>query len=366
MKDRLKPNKPKKPVETPKRNPKKAPIGKFYGGSDGWRGVRTRPAKQLVNSAIRKEVNPLKDELRQNQTNYDREQSGIGNIYNSTDQYITGKNAETMAAYDQAASSNSLAQQALQKQLLGSGAQAAANVSSELSRLGITDPNALNSVVSNSQGALNIAAQTAANNEANLSAQRAGAVSIGNLLLGSTMGARNQALGESRNDYRDAQSEISDAIRDARGARSDLLLQMLEQMRQSAWGQHMDQENLNLQKAQFAWQKQQAKLAARASGGVGGGGGGGSSSSAYGGGGSSPTGDGPAPMKPNKYGYANPNVSNPDTWFPGVGVLSNEVPPAPSKPKPEGWGRGLGVKVKPKKNPRHPAPVDPSSFIYGG
>ncbi len=348
----------------PKRNPSR--IGAYYGGTDDWKGVRTRPAKRLVNGEIRRQTEDIRDQRRDATTLYKDTESGLNNIYGGLNNYIQERNASSLGAWNTAESQNDVAQEALQRQIAGSGAQAAANVSNELARLGITDSGALSSVVGGSQNALNIAAQTTANTDASLNAQRAAGVTIGNLMLGSAQASRASALNQNANDYRDARAEIDDALRDARGARSDLLLQMLEQMRATGWGQHMDQENLDLQKAQFAFQRRQAALAradAKAAGGGGGSGGGGGGGSSYSSGGGSSTGlpVGPAtPKSDNPWGPGPMPVG----WGKGLGVLSNKKPP-----KHYGDGKGLGVLANTGANPNNPL-IPPRSnplrdLIYG-
>src|SRR6478735_5082642 len=153
----------KKPAPAKK---KPGAIGKYYGGAEGWKGVKTKPAKQLVNSQIKQEIEPLKDDKRQLKSDNRSAVRGINQIYGTTGDYLAGRNQDISSGYDQAASQNSIAQQALQNQLSKQTAGTMAEASSELSRLAIGDTGALPSLQSGGQNALNVASQISANDSA--------------------------------------------------------------------------------------------------------------------------------------------------------------------------------------------------------
>lgn len=336
MAEKSKPKSPSKP---------KKKLGKRYGSYGGYKGVNVKTAEKLVDSQIHKSVSKIAKDKKQANRDYVSSVRGIKKISNETQKFIGKNNRDSMAGYDEASKSLDSNNSALQSTLASRSNTIKSSASDELARLGIQDSSAFNSLDSNTQNALNVASITGNNDKANLAAQEAGARSIGDLMLGMNRGIRDSGIVSAQNDRRDAISEINDAIAEARGTRPDLLLQTLEQLRQTGWGQYMDSQNLAIQRRQMALQEQSARAAAGGSGG--GGGGGGHGGHGGGGGGSSSTAYSPAldfltgNVNPGK----KPSKKHPYGWGQGLGVLSNKPPKTPKK-KPPNYGKGLGVSTK--------------------
>jgi hypothetical protein len=242
-----------------------------YGAYGGYEGVSYKRASNLAQSMIRPELRALRSDRRQIRretraeieranTLYGRSVGDINHIYDESSDYIGDRQAAIGAGYDTARADSAAAQAALASQLNATAIGTQSQVNAELSRLGIGLGGAdRGAIAGDAAFASGTAAISGANNLANLNMADANASAIGQLLQGMQAGGRSSNLGKVLNNRNDSIFEaeqarnegfaqVRDAMRDVRGGRKDIMLQLLEQLSQTGWQQYMDQQGLNLQR----------------------------------------------------------------------------------------------------------------------
>ena len=323
VKDKAKEAKPKPDRGTSSQGPvsavnkKKRKPAKFRGGFGDFPGVNMRDLNRLIRSQIRPEIKALRrerrdvrrdarDEIQSTRNQYKRTKADLNKIYGETGEYIAGRNADTLAGFNQAKTDSSASQAALIAQLGLNASGVSGGATDELGRLGISGDQFLGGAQADANFMGGLAAQQGANQQSNLDLMASAAGGIGNLLLGMNQGSLASSLGQARNDRtdalndirstrRDTVSDINRAIRDTRSSRKDLAAQLYQQLLQTNWGMFVDSKNLqqnqqqiNLQRRAQRFSERQSRRAASGSGGgSGGSGGGGGSRSGGGSGGSS-------------------------------------------------------------------------------
>lgn len=249
-----------------------------YGAMGGFPGVRYGDALSLVNAEIHKGLYDYKNEKqklrRETQEErqranrlYTRATGDLNHVFDESGQYIGYQNQAIQDQYSQLNDRSQQAQAALLDHLQTQGQSNMGAAQSELARLGIGGPGMLDQMAADQSNMTNVANQTGANNAANINLQATAAGDVGNLLAGMNAGSRASAIGQQATARSDAlfeaeatkkkgMEQLTRAMQDLRGSRGDLTRQMLEQLRESRWGEYVDQANLNLQRrAQAAQEK---------------------------------------------------------------------------------------------------------------
>lgn len=254
------------------KNPPKKDGGKkgsaYFGGYGGYKGVRKSKVKRLVNGIIRDEVRDLGNERRSVRREYRRDSRDVNrqfrrgkkdlrHVFGETEDYLGSLAQRNQNVVSNQSDQISAAQQALQRQLGNTYTGAADQINSELSRLGIEGGGNLGALYSDQANAQAMGAQAGANAQSTLGMMGGNAQQMMGLLQGMNQGAhmsnaglnlqrRNDSLIEARGNRSENMQAIRDAIRDVRGGRRDLYVQMLNQLQETGWGQYMDQAQLNM------------------------------------------------------------------------------------------------------------------------
>lgn len=219
-----------------------------YGAYGGYEGVPFHRASRLAGTEIRNELRGLRPDIGSAERLYERSLGDISHIYDQTRGYIGSQNALiNQQTVDSRAQSAALAQQ-LSAQLSQNGTQAQAGSNAELARLGISGAAMPGYFAADQANAQNVASLMGSNADSNLAMMGAGASQIGNLLLGANEGSRGAAFGRAQATRDETIAQVQDAMRQIKGSRRDLTLQLLEQLSQTGWAQYMDQTQLNMQR----------------------------------------------------------------------------------------------------------------------
>lgn len=252
--------------------------GRRYGAYGGFPGVRYADALALVNAGLKPEIRQVRNDIQKTRREAQLErqrarnhyQSAVGDlnhVFGESGDYIGFQNQAIQQNYDALEDRAQQAQAALLDHLQANGAANAGAANAELERLGIQGSGDMGQFAADQSNIENVAQVTGANNLANISAAQSNASDVGNLLLGMNAGSKASALGQQVSDRNDAFFEaeatkkvaveqLRRTMSDLRKSRPDLVRQMLEQLRQSGWGQYMDLANLHLQRDQLNLQRQ--------------------------------------------------------------------------------------------------------------
>lgn len=244
----------------------KGGMPKFYGGLGGYKGVKTKTLRRLVNGILREEIGSLRSEKRglNRETRsltqaanrqYRRGKGDLNHVFGETSDYLNHLRSQSQQQYAQQASQAQAAQAALQQSLGGtySGAQQAGLA--ELERLGVAGGGNFSQLQSDAANAQAMAQQAGANAQSTMNMAAGNADALAGLLQGMNQGAyqshigknltaRNEALAEIGAMKRDGYAEIRDAIREAKKSRGDVFFQLLQQLQQTGWNQYVEQQQL--------------------------------------------------------------------------------------------------------------------------
>jgi hypothetical protein len=218
-------------------------------------------ARRLVNAQIRDALRDIRGERRQvrrlaknerskTQSLYNRTRGDINHIFDETGAYIGEQNKIIQGRHDANEAQTLAAQNALQQQLQQVSGQNASGANSELERLGINAPNTLGQFAADAANNQGLAAIGGAHQMANLNAMEQGDASVGSLLASMNEGSRGSLLGNALNERNlsmadiqqrrlDAEMEVKEAMRETKGQRKDMVLELLEKLGASGWGPHM-------------------------------------------------------------------------------------------------------------------------------
>lgn len=230
--------------KTTKKTAAKKPAGYKYAN---------RLASAAINSTVRDLGNKsnainraYSDSAGDANTNYQRSVGDLKYLYDKSGKYIGDANSKIDAGFKDARAQSTAAGAALQQQIAANGQKTTDDVNSALNGLGINYEGATSGMTADQQYQSNQAAQNTQNNDANLGLMQGNAMSVGNLLLGMNSGSRTSNLGQALNARNDALSEaartrdnqlaaINDSVNSAKAGRGDLIVQIMDQMRQSGW-----------------------------------------------------------------------------------------------------------------------------------
>ncbi len=252
---------PSKPKSKPTGIAPKPPQGNINGdqGQKPKRGPGNR-VNRLVDAQIRAGLNDLRKERRMirretaterraAKRDYERGLGDLNYIYGETADYTNALGNQIQQNYSGLRDRSQAAQSALVQALSGNSTGVAGQLTSDLSDLGISGVDA-SQFQADAANALNVAAQTGANNMANINAAASGAADISSLIQGMVAGSKASAYGSQLNDLndrlfeasqakRDGYAQVREAISDLKGTRKDLTLQMLQQLGGSQWGKYL-------------------------------------------------------------------------------------------------------------------------------
>lgn len=274
---------PKVPVKKGSTKPAKKPAGKkgggsnFFGGRGGYKGVNKNQVKRLVGGLMREETSDLRQQRRQVgrefrqgakgvRTDYARGVGDIKYVHGETTDYI-GSLAQRSAANQGAAMGQQQQAQAALQGMLGqtySGAQSQGQ--QELARLGIQGAGNFQQLGADQANAMGVAAQSGANAESTLgmagqntaaAMQMLQGMNQGSMMqgIGQNLNARNDAMGELRDNRINQNNEVRLALREASATRKDLFFQLLQQLQQTGWDQYVQQRQLGQQDRQINLQR---------------------------------------------------------------------------------------------------------------
>lgn len=247
--------------------------GKFFGGMGPYKGVPIKRVNQLINGIMRDELRDLRGEkrgIRRDMRNdlsglrrdYQRGMGDLDHIYDETNDYMQHMNTQNQQMYDNAGNQVAGATQALQSQLGNTYTGAANSVNDEMARLGIQGAANTSQIQADSAFSQATAQQAGANAGSTLDLAQTNSGALSGLLMGMNQGQYQSSAGQQLNAFNDGRTDvmqnkldnmqqIRDAMRDVKGSRRDLFIQMLNQLQQTGWGQMMDLQQLNLQKKQM-------------------------------------------------------------------------------------------------------------------
>lgn len=252
----------------------------MFGAMGGYKGVSKKKASRLASGLIRDEVRDISRERtgierntrfqrRVARTDYRRGVEDLDHVFGETGDYLNHLKSQNQAMFGQQSQSAKAANAALQQQLGGTYSGALGDVNSEMERLGITGAANPSQIISDQANSQAVAQQSGANTQSTMGLASQNSDQLAGLLqgmnqgsytsaIGKNLNARNDALSEILQTRNDAMTEMRGAIRDVRMGRKDLVMQLLNQLQETGWGQYMDQQQLNLQRAQFNFSKKQA------------------------------------------------------------------------------------------------------------
>jgi hypothetical protein len=245
-------------------------MGKFYGGRGGYKGVRVKGVRRLVNGVLKDELNDLRKQARASRQDgrylaqaakrdYRRGLGDLNYVHGETADYLSGLNQRTQQTYADQGNQQAQAQAALNSMLGSTYSGAQSGASEELARLGIQGGGNFQQLGADQANAQAVAAQSGANAQSTLGMAGANSAAGMQMLQGMNQGsfmqgvgqnlnARNDQLGQIRSDRVNQMNEIRRAMQEARGSRRDMFFQLLQQLQQTGWDQYVQQQQLGMQR----------------------------------------------------------------------------------------------------------------------
>ncbi len=204
-----------------------------YGAYGGFGGIPYSRARRLASATIRDELRGLRPEIGAANRQYDRSIGDINYLFGESGDYINYQN-NLMAQQNTAARTQAqqLASQ-LSAQLASNGTQAQSGANSELSRMGLGQAEIPGYFAADQANAQNVASIMGANSDSNLAMMGTAGAQVGNLLAGANAASKASAAGRAMGNRDEMIAKVRDAMRQMKGSRKDLTLQLLEQLAQS-------------------------------------------------------------------------------------------------------------------------------------
>lgn len=248
-------------------------VGKFYGGRAGYKGVKTKKVKRLVNGVLREEMHDLKGqarlanrdankEMRKARRDYHRGRGDLKYVHGETTDYLNSLAQRNQQMYADQAQSTAASTAALQSMLGGTYSGAQNQGMEELARLGIEGGGNFGQLQADQANAQSLAAISGnnaqstgalANSNAQLAMQSLQGMNQGSYMqgIGQNLNARNNAFQDIRSNRIDQINEVRHAMKDAKSERRDLFFQLLQQLQQTGWNQYLQQQQLQMQRKQL-------------------------------------------------------------------------------------------------------------------
>lgn len=225
---------------------KKGRGGLRYGAYGGYAGVPRSKAAKLVGADIHKLHRDTRVGVRKEKRQFSRQKKNINRSYKWATRETKKLNRNTRRGYNTAIGDATTAAAALQQTLANAGGAVEADANSELSRLGLSGTDAGAQIKAGTATSQQVAAQNSADNLANLGMMKANSGAVNRQLRAMIVGQRQSDIGEQRDLKSENITTLRDAYHEAQANRGDSVRQLLDQMAQTGWAQHMDQANLNL------------------------------------------------------------------------------------------------------------------------
>lgn len=245
---------------------------KFYGGVGGYKGVKTKPVKRLVNGVLRDEIRDLRKQVRAVKQDargekrilredYRRGKADLDYVHGETGDYLNHLSGQNQQMFQQQGSQQQAAQAALQQHLQGTYSGAQQGAQDELARLGIQGGGSFQQLNADQANAQAVAGQSGANAQSTLGMAGANSAAALQMLQGMNQGSFLQGIGQNLNAHNDAMAEVRtnkinnlnevrQAMQEARGSRRDMFFQLLQQLQQTGWDQYVQQQQLGMQRQQ--------------------------------------------------------------------------------------------------------------------